>query len=102
MVYIFPTTSKINFASKGIEAKLQSASFLLSTISNSCPMDRDFGWEPPVDMPNDYAMTRYAAKVVELIEQNITGMTVEEVTFEKVENFEHLVPRVKVVMDDES
>lgn len=96
-----PISSTINFAATGVEAKLQSASFLLSTVIGSCPMDRGFGWEPPVDDPNEYAKTAYAAEVVELIEQNISGMTVEEVTFEKTgDNLAKLVPRVKVVIEN--
>lgn len=99
-MYDVKPLKSINYGVTGTDAILQNAGFLLGTIQGSCPMDRDCGWHPPIDEPTEYAMTTYAAKVIELLERNITGLTVESVSFEEEESTHKIFPHVKVVIDD--
>ena len=98
--YQISPLGSIDFGATGIEAKLQNASFLLATMKGTCVMDRKFGWNPPVDEMNEAAKVQMTAEVIELLQSNIEGLTVEEVTFEEDTNAATLYPRVKVVFDN--
>ncbi len=90
----------INFGATGTEAKLQNVAFILSTYKNTCPMDRGFGWEPPIDLPLELAKSQMAAQIIEAIESNEEGIRVEEVTFTDDAPNGILIPQVKVVIED--
>jgi len=90
----------IDFGAVGIKAKLQNASFLLATMKGTCFMDREAGWLPPVDELSESAKVQMTADVVELLQNNIEGLTVEEVTFQKNPQEAILYPYVKVVIDN--
>lgn len=91
---------KINYAATGDEAILQNATFLLSTMLNTCPMHRGFGWEPPVDDPSEFAKSRSSVQIIETLERNIPEITVQDITFEQDEENALLIPRVKVVINN--
>ncbi|WP_437831554.1 hypothetical protein ACQRXC_08115 [Niallia taxi] len=90
----------IDFGATGIKAKLQNASFLLATMKGTCFMDREAGWLIPVDELSESAKVQITADVVELLQNNIEGLTVEEVTFEEKPEEAILYPFVKVVFDN--
>lgn len=92
---------KINYAATGNEATLQNATFLLSTLFNTCPMDRQFGWEPPLDDPSELAKARSSVRIIEVLERNIPEIEVKDITFEQDEEKGILIPRVKVVINRE-
>lgn len=90
----------IDFGATGTKAKLQNASFLLATMKGTGFMDREAGWLAPVDEISEAAKVQMTADVVELLQNNIEGLTVEEVTFEEDTNAATLYPHVKVVFDN--
>lgn len=99
-MYEITPLDKISFGADGNLAMIQNAKFILSTHIGTCFMDREFGWEPPIDAPNEYAKTEASARIVEVLERNIPGLTVEEVLFDEDVLTGRLVPRVKVVIED--
>lgn len=99
-IYQISPTDSIDFGATGIKATLQNASFLLSTMKGTCFMDREFGWNPPVDELSEAAKVQMTAEVIELLQNNFEGMTVEEVTFDEDTASATLYPRVKVVFDN--
>lgn len=101
-MYIITPKNTIDYGAEGVAATLQTARFLLTTILNSCPMDREFGWEPPVDELSETAVSLYSARIIELLERNISGLRVEDVIFEGNILEGTLIPRVKVVIENES
>lgn len=90
----------INFGATGNLVILQNAQFVLSTVVNTCYMDRGFGWEPPIDDPSDYAKTYMAAQVVEVLERTVPEISVEEVNFGEEPLTGRIYPRVKVVINN--
>lgn len=90
----------IDFGAIGIKAKLQNASFLLATMKGTCFMNREAGWLPPIDELSEAAKVQYTADVVELLQNNIEGLTVEEVTFQDDSENASIYPFVKVVFDN--
>ncbi len=63
-------------------------------------MDRSFGWEPPVDETSESAKSILSAEIVEVLESNIPGLTVESIDFEENILNGHIYPKVKVVIED--
>ncbi|MFP7470008.1 hypothetical protein SFC55_03285 [Niallia taxi] len=98
--YQISPLGSIDFGATGIKAKLQNASFLLATMKGTCVMSRGFGWNPPVDELSEAAKVQMTAEVIELLESNIEGLTVEEVTFDEDINATTLYPHVKVVFEN--
>ncbi|MGE6379541.1 hypothetical protein [Peribacillus muralis] len=92
----------IDFGATGNLAILQNARFVLSTVTNTCYMDREFGWEPPIDDPSEQAKVLMAAQIVEVLEKTIPEITVEDVSFDEVPETGNIYPRVKVVINDGS
>ncbi|WP_445506761.1 hypothetical protein [Niallia sp. 03190] len=97
---ISPSNNSIDFGATGIKAILQTASFLLTTKKNTCPMDRGFGWDPPIDELSEIAKTQISSDIIELLELNIPELTVTEVNFEEDPLTGKLSPIVKVVIND--
>lgn len=95
-LYLISLLDKLNFAATGKEAIIQNARFALSTILNSCPLDRNFGWDPPVDMPNEYAKTVFASKIVELLSNAAPELSIVDIEFKTDSNTGHLYPYVRV------
>ena len=96
---------KVDFSASGTKATMQSIAFLLSTMKMTCPLDREFGWEPGVDLPIDVAKAVNESRIVEAISDQINNAEVERIVWEenKEENKQEgiLTPRVMVVIYDE-
>lgn len=96
---------KVDFSATGTKATMQSIAFLLSTMKMTCPLDREFGWEPGVDLPIDVAKAVNESRIVEAISDQINNAEVERIVWEenKEENKQEgiLTPRVMVVIYDE-
>lgn len=101
MRYQISPLGSIDFGATGFKAKLQNASFLLATKTGTCFMDRQAGWETNVDQISDVAKANMTAQIIELIESNIPGLTVEEVNFDEDFDSGTLYPIVKVVFQDD-
>lgn len=102
-MYEVSLLDKIDFAAEGIAAKLQNVRFILSTVLQSCPMDRLFGIDPELDAPTEYFKANFAAHIIDAIQLNEPGAIVTEVNFEEgITDYMigRLIPRVKVVFED--
>jgi uncharacterized protein len=102
-VYEVSLLDKVDFGATGLKAKLQNVRFILSTVLQSCPMDRGFGWAVELDAPTEYARTNLAAQIIEAIELSEPGVSVLEVSFkEGTEDVldGKMIPVVKVEIDD--
>lgn len=76
---IYEVTSdlpKINFGATGVEEILQNVAFILSSVIFSCPLDREFAWDPDVDSPIQVATARNIARVTSAIRQHEPRATV--------------------------
>jgi len=100
-MYQISPLGSIDFGATGKKAILQNASFLLATMKGTSSMDRNFGWEPPVDDLSESAQTKMSAEVIELLESNFPEISVEEVTFDETKILEGILyPIVKLVFID--
>ena len=63
-------------------------------------MNREAGWLPPIDELSESAKVQTTADVIELLQNNIEGLTVEEVTFQEDPKEAIIYPFVKVVFDN--
>lgn len=98
-MYTLTPIKSIDFGASGIEATLQSARFVLSTVLGTCFMARSFGWDPPLDQTTESAKSLMSVSIIEALESNIPGIVVESIEFDEGENFT-IIPRVKVVFED--
>lgn len=73
---------EIDFGATGVKELLQNVSFILSTQTYSCPMDREFGWTPDLDTPIVAASAINTARILEAIQDNEPRVTVEEIRTE--------------------
>lgn len=96
------TNASIDFGATGLKAKLQNAAFLLRSMKETHCMDRNCGWNIPIGDVSEVAKARMTTEVIELLEQNIIGLTVKEVIFDEEKMLEgELFPYVKVVISDD-
>lgn len=100
MVYTITGLKKIDFGATGNMAILQNASFLLSTVLNSCPMYRNAGWIPPIDDPLGAAKTKIASQIVQMYAEHLPKIKVEDIVFTTDEETGKLSVKVKVVIKD--
>lgn len=71
--------------------------FLLTLIKGTIPMNREIGLESDiVDLPMYEAQNRYTVSAMELIEKFETRVTVDEISFEILENTGKMIPKVVV------
>ena len=71
--------------------------FLLTLIKGTIPMNREIGLESEiVDLPMYEAQNRYTVSAMELIEKFETRVTVDEISFEILENTGKMIPKVVV------
>ncbi|MEN8702439.1 hypothetical protein [Bacillus infantis] len=101
-MYEITSNSKmsIDYAATGIRATLQSAQFLLNTILSSCPMDRSFGWLPPVDEPGEHGKVQVVAQIFEKFQQHLPELTVKDILFHQDPEEGKLQARVKVEINN--
>ncbi|MBM7580000.1 hypothetical protein [Jeotgalibacillus terrae] len=93
--------NSVNYGAKGIEAKLQSAAFLLSLHIGTSPLSREDGWEVPIDEPTPVAEGVSRARITEMLERSIEGLSVNEIIFTHDSEVGQLRAIVKVVIEDE-
>ncbi|KYD02629.1 hypothetical protein B4102_0223 [Heyndrickxia sporothermodurans] len=79
MQYHVTSLQKVDFGATGINEILQNISFILSTMKFSCPLDREFGWEPDLDSPINIAQARNTNRIIEAIQENEPRVVVDEV-----------------------
>ena len=71
--------------------------FLLTLIKETIPMNREIGLESDiVDLPMYEAQNRYTVSAMELIEKFETRVTVDEISFDILENTGKMIPKVVV------
>jgi len=71
--------------------------FLLTLIKGTIPMNREIGLESDiVDLPMYEAQNRYTVSAMELIEKFETRVTVDEISFDILENTGKMIPKVVV------
>lgn len=101
-IYEITLLEKVDFGATGISEVIQNVRFILTTMMDSCPMDRDFSWNPAVDAPMNVAQTRITARVIEAIEAYEPRAEVMSVTFDAEPLNGRLIPKVRVKIHDES
>lgn len=79
MQYVVTPLKEIDFGATGVEEILQNVAFILSTIPYSCPMDREFGWEPDIDSPIQISRAVNPARIFQAIQDNEPRAIVDEV-----------------------
>jgi len=87
----------IDFGATGVAEILQNIRMILATVEFSCPMDRDFAWNPDVDAPINIVQAKLAARIVEAVKKYEPRAQVTQVTFQGDLNGV-LRPVVKVVI----
>lgn len=100
MQYEVTPMKQIDFGATGVKEILQNVAFILSTVVDSCPMDREFGWIPDLDSPVDVAMAVNTARIIQAIQENEPRAIVEEVRIEGNLLEGELRPIVRVSIDE--
>ena len=106
MSYEVTASKQINFGATGVEEVLQNVAFILSTFVMSCPLDREFGWNPGIDDPIHIRKARTTFEVTEAINKFEPRAVVESVSFDATDTEDYLKgklrTKVKVNVDVES
>lgn len=89
----------IDFSATGLKEVLQNVRMIMGTVMWSCPMNRDFAWDPVVDSPINIAQAKITARLVEAIRLFEPRAKVVKVTFQGDLNG-LLKPIVRVRIDD--
>lgn len=92
---------EIDFGATGEKEILQNVAFILATVTDSCPLDREFGWETDVDSPINLSIATNASRIIQAINDYEPRANVEEVRFEGEGLEGKLVPIVKVSINGE-
>lgn len=79
MQYTVTPFQEVNFGATGVEEVLQNVAFILSTMIGTCPLDREFGWEPDLDDPIDVAQATNTARIIQAIQEHEKRAIVDEV-----------------------
>lgn len=79
MQYTVTPFKEVDFGATGVKEVLQNVSFILATMANTCPLDREFGWEPDLDSPINLAIATNSARIIQAIQENEPRAIVEEV-----------------------
>ena len=66
-MYVIEPLKNINYGATGVEEILQNVAFIMSTFTNSCPLDREFGYNPPIDEPITLAPHLNMARITDAI-----------------------------------
>lgn len=94
--------TRIDFAATGVAEVLQNVRMILATPQFSCPLDRDFGWDPNVDAPINLVQAKLTARIVAAIRRYEPRAQVVSVTFQGDGQQGVLKPIVKVRVDDDA
>ncbi|ABO49753.1 GPW/gp25 family protein [Desulforamulus reducens MI-1] len=73
----------LDFGASGTKEILQNVRMILATPKFSCPMDRDFAWDPDVlDAPMNIVQGKIAQRLVEAIRKYEPRAEIVDVSFE--------------------
>ncbi|QQE75728.1 GPW/gp25 family protein [Brevibacillus composti] len=90
----------INFAATGTEEILQNVRTILATIAFTCPLARDFAWNPDVDAPINVVQAQIIQRVMTAIRTWEPRVEVVSITFDGDPLNGQLKPKVKVRIAD--
>jgi uncharacterized protein len=82
MEYVVTPFKEVDFGASGVKEVLQNVAFILSTMLYSCPLDREFGWEPDIDSPIQIAQATNSARIIQAIQDFEPRAIVEEIQIE--------------------
>jgi uncharacterized protein len=92
---------KVDFGAEGVNEVLQNVRFILSTVVDSCVMDRGFGIVgDSVDGPIEYVKARLALSCIEAVQKYEPRAQIESIDFEGDPLNGRLIPKAKVVIVD--
>lgn len=75
--------SKIDFGATGVKEILQNVRMILATCAFSCPLDRDFAWDPDIlDAPINIAQAKLTSRIVAAIRKYEPRVQVTSVSFQ--------------------
>lgn len=100
MQYEVTALEEIDFGATGVKEVLQNVAFILSTMKYSCPMDREFGWEPELDGPIHISRATNIARIIEAIQENEPRAIVNEVITSGNALDGHTKFLVRVIVDE--
>ncbi len=90
-----------DFGATGAKEVLQNVRMILATVKWSCPMVREFAWDPDVlDRPINIAQARIAHQLVAAVRQYEPRAKITKVLFQGDGLTGMLKPTVRVVIDD--
>lgn len=95
--------SLIDFGATGVKEILQNVRMILATVKFSCPMDRDFAWDPSgLDGPINLIQTKMTARIIAAIRKYESRAQVVQVLYQGEELNGVLKPVVRVRVDDDA
>jgi uncharacterized protein len=102
-VYVVSLLDSIDYGATGVDTIIQNVRFILSTVWNSCVLNRSLGWVQDIkDGPIDFVKSQLAARIVEAIESKEPRAQVKEVLFDVDPLNGRLIPTVKVVIQEDA
>jgi uncharacterized protein len=91
----------VDFGAEGTDEVFQNVRFIISTVMNSCVMDRGFGIDgDSVDAPFEYAKARLSQSCIEAVQKYEPRARIESIDFEEDPLNGRLIPKAKVVIND--
>lgn len=99
----FEVTAKpdpIDFAATGTAEILQNVRMIISTPAFSCPLDRDFAWDPDVDAPTNVLQARQATRLSAAIRKYEPRAQFLSVTYQEAGENGVLKPVVRVGIEE--
>ncbi|EFV78944.1 hypothetical protein HMPREF1013_00828 [Bacillus sp. 2_A_57_CT2] len=80
MVEITSDIQKIDYGASGNAAVIQNAKFLLSSLIDTCPLDRQFGLNPPLDDPGQIASMQLAPEILAKFQEYIPELNILDIS----------------------
>lgn len=99
MVEINSDIQKIDYGASGNAAVIQNAKFLLASLIDTCPLDRLFGLNPPLDDPGQIASMQLAPEIVAKFQQYLPELTVLDVSIYQENGVLKAVVKVEIEDD---
>ncbi|MBO8136809.1 MAG: hypothetical protein H0Z40_01525 [Desulfotomaculum sp.] len=93
--------SKIDFGATGVTEILQNVRMILATPEFSCPIDRDFAYNPDIDGPINLVQAKLTSRIVNAIKKYEPRAQVIKVTYQGDKKEGKLKPVVKVRIKDD-
>lgn len=80
MVEVTSDIQKIDYGASGNAAVIQNAKFLLASLIDTCPLDRLFGLNPPLDDPGQIASMQLAPEIVAKFQEYIPELNILDIS----------------------